>query len=116
MTRAFLIAATLLAVTAAIPQPADARNRDRHHDGWGNDWENRRDARRAGVVAGVVTAGVVSAAASNNVQNRYAECLMATGYDYACERQRYYDEQDARRNVRRSAVVAGVATRAIVRD
>jgi hypothetical protein len=126
MTRVAIFTAALLASAIAFAAPADARRHHHrpphgnwdngHNNGWHNDWENRRDARRAGVVAGVVTATVIGAAAQEEVREQYRECMMATGYDYMCERQRYEDAQRARRGTRRAAVVVGVTTRAIVRD
>lgn len=116
-------AVRLLAVFAAIgtvvAAASDAEARSRrysHHDDWHDRWENRRDARRAGIVAGVVASGVTRAAAQDRVERHYQECLYATGYDYECERQRYWDEQQARRTARRTGVVVGLTAREIVRD
>lgn len=126
MKQRLLLAAAMLVSATVVATPADARRSkhssshsdwdDGRHNGWHNDWENRRDARRAGVVAGVVTATVVGSAAQAEVREQYQECVMATGYDYECERRRYDDAQRARRGTRRAAVAVGVTTRAIVRD
>jgi Ni/Co efflux regulator RcnB len=119
------LAAALIATVATplLASDADARRRDRdryhghHHGGWQNDWENRRDARRAGIIVGATTSAVAGAAASNRADQRYQECLYASGYyDYDCERRRHYDEQQARRNARRAGVTAGIITREIVRN
>ena len=126
MNGRILFAAMALISGLVVTASADARRPERprpphggwnnNNNGWHNNWENRRDARRAGVVAGVVTAGVVGAAAQAEVREQYQECMMATGYDYFCERQRYEDAQRARRGTRRAAVIVGATTRAIVRN
>lgn len=104
-----------LAIGAVAAVPVEAR-RDRHHDNWHDRWENRRDARRAGIVAGLVAGGIARSAAEQRVERRYEECVYATGYDYECERARYWDEQRARRGARRTAIIVGVTTREVVRD
>jgi hypothetical protein len=111
--------ATCLVLALAATMPAEARKRDRYHDGWGDRydyWENRRDARRAGVVAGVVASGIARGAAAANADDHYAECMMNWGYDYECERRYYEERRDARRAGRAVGVTAGVITREIVRD
>ncbi|HEY2256645.1 MAG TPA: hypothetical protein VGI11_13490 [Variovorax sp.] len=89
-----------------------------HHwnNHWHNDWDNRRDAQRAGVVAGVVAGGVAGSAARNRADQRFAECMFATGYDWACDRRRFDDEMRARESARRTGVIAGVAAYSIVRN
>lgn len=123
-----MIGLVIAAVAGAILLPsggASARDRSRdrawqhhhhhHHHHWDDRHKNRRDARRAGVVAGVMVNGVANAAGRAEVNRRYEDCLMATGYDYECERRRYYDEQQSRRGARRAGVAAGVVTHSIVR-
>lgn len=109
--------AVLVTSVGMTASDAEARKRPHHdHDSWHDRWENRRDARRAGIIAGVVTSGIANAAGQGRVEQRYQECLYATGYDYECERMRYYEAQNARRNARRAGVVMGLTARAIVRD
>lgn len=118
MTRGMFLAVALVTGLAVLaPDLGDARPR-RHHDhsDWHDRWENRRDARRAGVVAGIVVGGMARASANAAAERRYEECLYATGYDYECERMRYYDESRARRAGRRAGVAAGMVTYGIVRD
>jgi hypothetical protein len=117
------IFATLLVAVAAgaslTPQTAVARDRyyhdHRYHDRWHHEYRNYRDARRAGVVAGVVVGGVAEAAARDRAEERYRDCVMATGYDYECDRRRQEDEYRARRAGRRAGVVSGVVAHDIVR-
>lgn len=116
---AFLTAAgAAIAWAALVPADVAEARKDRHHshDEWRDRWENRRDARRAGIVAGVVASSVTRAATQERVEQRYADCVYATGYDYECERRRYYDERQARQDARRTGVVVGLTARAIVRD
>ncbi|MDM0073203.1 hypothetical protein QTH90_02340 [Variovorax sp. J2P1-59] len=113
-------AIVLLAVLGAGHSEAQRHGqRHRHHNNWNNhwhnDWDNRRDARRAGVVAGVVAGGVAGSAARSRADQRYSDCLWATGYSWECDRRRFNDEMRARESARRAGVVAGVATYAIVR-
>lgn len=111
----WLVALCVVATLAAAD--AEAQRRRHHNDNhWHDRWENRRDARRAGIVAGVVAGSVARGAAQQRVEQRYEDCLYATGYDYECERMRYYDERNARRAARRTGVVVGITTHAIVRD
>lgn len=104
---------TMAALTASAPADAKSRNR---YDSWEDRRENRRDARRAGIVAGMVAGGIARSAANDRAEQRYQECVMASGYDYECERRRYEDEMRGRRAGRRSAWVVGVTAREIVRD
>lgn len=113
MSRLSLVMLAALAGVAFQSSPLSARDRDRdyrdyRHEGrWAHEYENRRDARRAGIVAGAVREGVAEAA----TEHRYQECMMTSGYDYACEQQRYRDEAHAHRAARRTAVVVGAAVR-----
>lgn len=114
MRRLAFAAAALIVLLG--PVSAEAR-RDRYdNNSWQERRENRRDARRAGVIAGAVAGSIAGAAARNQAEQRYQECLYATGYDYECERRLDYDRRDARRSARRSAWVVGGITREIVRD
>lgn len=112
--------AILLLVLAAGASDAQRRHGRHHHHGWDNhwhnDWDNRRDARRAGVVTGLVAGGVAGSAARSRADQRYADCLWATGYSWECDRRRFEDEMRARETARRTGVVAGVAAYAIVRN
>jgi len=114
-----LLSLVLLACLADAAA-ADARRRPsrphHHHEGWHDRWENRRDARRAGVLTGIIVSGVAGAAARSEAEQRYRECLYATGYDYECDRRRYYDDMRARRVARRSGAAAGAVAWGIVRD
>lgn len=101
---------------AILPSQADARRKHHHNDDWYERWDNRRDARRAGVIAGVVASGVSRAAQNERIEDRYEECMLYSGYDYECERRRYYEEQRARANARRTGWAVGVVTREIIRD
>jgi hypothetical protein len=114
MIRPFLAAALVVATLGA--SAADARRDRWDDDSWQERRENRRDARRAGVIAGAVAGSIASAAARDQAEQRFQECLYATGYDYDCERRLDYDRRDARRAARRSAWVVGGITREIVRD
>lgn len=80
------------------------------------DQQNRRDARRAGVGAAIVASGVSRAIANDRIEQRYRECLMATGYSAACDQRRFEQEIEARQTARRKGLVAGIVTREIVRD
>jgi hypothetical protein len=110
-----LLAIALVAVVFGA-SAAEARRDRWDNDSWQERRENRRDARRAGIIAGAVAGSIASAAARDQAEQRYQECLYATGYDYDCERRLDYDRRDARRSARRSAVVVGTITRQIVRD
>ena len=127
MIRPAIFATLVLAIAATVPLAsetamADRYRRDRYyhdrdyHDRWRHEYRNYRDARRAGVAAAVVTGAVVESAAHDRAQERYRECVYATGYDYACDRQRYEDEYRSRRAARRAGVIVGATTHAIVRD
>jgi hypothetical protein len=115
----------LLALAAGDSDAQRHGSRHRHHNNWNNnswnnhwhnDWDNRRDARRAGVVTGVVAGGVTGSAARSRADQRYRDCLWATGYSWECDRRRFDDEMRARESARRAGVVAGIAAYAIVRN
>lgn len=91
-------------------------NNNHWNNNWHNDWDNRRDAQRAGVVTGVVAGGIAGSAARSQADQRYADCLFATGYSLACDRRRFEDEMRARERARRTGVVAGLAAYSIVRN
>lgn len=131
--RGRLIVAVLVVL---VPGHADAKSRDSKN--WVDRLENRRDARRAGIVAGAVTAQVAGAANRGRADREFRECqdnvalagqaqfgpyddpaysdyaARRAGYD--CEVQRYEARADGRRAARRTAVVAGIVTREIVKD
>jgi len=76
-----LLLATVALAALLGPVAAEAsRDRDRYNN---NDWEdrreNRRDARRADIVASVVVGGIASSAARKRAEQRYQECVYATG-------------------------------------
>lgn len=133
-------AAVVLALSAVPPMAGPASAGSRNQKNWIERAENRRDARRAGVVAGVVTAQVAGAAGRGRADKAFRECrenldAMTSGErdihgnpvdpyaDYAarragydCEVQRYEARADGRKAARRTAVVAGIVTREIVKD
>jgi hypothetical protein len=96
MRRPLLIALVVLATGVGIIESAAARD-----DYYYND---RRHDRRQAVVAGAVRHEI----ASDRAEARYRECMRGGRYDQECDRQRYYDEQEARRKGRRTAVAVGV--------
>jgi hypothetical protein len=102
----------LVASAALLPRVADASR----NSYWQEVREDRRDARRAGVVAGAITYGVVRSAQREEVRDEEDDCIRDTGdYDY-CDRLADREERQDRRQARRTAVVLGATTRAIVRD
>jgi hypothetical protein len=103
-----LLGSASLATAKRYP-PSYWEQRDR-------DMDNRRDARRAGLAAAVVASGASRAVQSDRIEERYRECMLATRYDEACDRQRLEQQLEARRNARRKGLVAGIVTREIVRD
>ncbi len=116
--RALAVVAAACVMAVGATAPADARKRDRDY-GWNNQydrWENRRDARRAGVIAGAVASGIARSAAASNADEHCRECIVATGYDEACERRYCEERRDARRSGRAVGVTAVLITREIVRD
>ncbi|TPE60509.1 hypothetical protein FJQ54_10925 [Sandaracinobacter neustonicus] len=130
--------ATVLAALPPVTAHADAKSKDEKN--WVERVENRRDARRAGIVAGAVTAQVAGAANRSRADRDYQQCqdnvataqsvaqqangqpadpnadyaAQRAGYD--CEVQRYEDRADGRRAANRTAVVAGIVTREVVKD
>ena len=98
MRKPLLIALVALAAGLGVIQSAAAR------DYYDDRYDDRRHDRRQAVVAGAV----VHAAASERAEARYRECMRNGRYDQECDRQRYYDEQEARRKGRRTAVAVGV--------
>jgi hypothetical protein len=93
MRRPLQLALVALAASAGIIGAASAR-----------DYEDRRHDRRQAVVAGAVRHEI----AEDRAESRYRECMRGSQYDENCARQRYQDEQDARRKGRRTAVAVGV--------
>jgi hypothetical protein len=109
-----LQAAVLVLVAAAALAPGVAQAR---RDGyWDEVREDRRDARRAGVIAGAITYGVVRSAQQQDVREEEDDCIRDTGdYEY-CDRLGDREERQDRSQARRTAVVIGATTRAVVRD
>lgn len=95
MRRPLLLALVALAASAAPIQVAFA---DDHY------YNDRRHDRRQAVLAGAVRHEI----AEDRAEQRYRECIRGSGYDRECERQRWYDEQEARRKGRRTAVAVGI--------
>jgi hypothetical protein len=93
MKRSLVLAVVALAAGAGIVETVSAK-----------DYYERHEERRQAVVAGAVSHGVASARA----EDRYRECMRGSGYDDNCARQRYRDEQDARRKGRRAAVAVAI--------
>lgn len=135
--RALLFILVVLAAFPSMPGAAEAKSKSSRN--WVDRLENRRDARHAGIVAGAVTAQVAGAANRGRAEREYRECqsnaaAMAgdaqagayadpayseyaarrAGYD--CDVQRYEDRASGRRAARRTAVVAGIVTREVVKD
>lgn len=67
-------------------------------------YDERRHDRREAIVAGAVRHEI----AENRAEAHYRECLRDGRYNRECDRQRYYEEQEARRKGRRTAVAVGV--------
>lgn len=94
MKRPLLLALVALAAGAGNIQIASARDY----------YDDRRHDRREAVVAGAVRHEI----AQDRAEAHYRECLREGRYDRECDRQRYYEEQEARRKGRRAAVAVGV--------
>ena len=94
MRRPLLLALVGLAASAGTIELASARDY----------YDDRRHDRRQAVVAGAVRHEI----AEDRAESRYRECMRGGRYDQECDRQRYYDEQEARRKGRRTAVAVGV--------
>jgi hypothetical protein len=99
-----------LASSAGLIETASARD---YYDnrGYGNYnnrgygyYDDRRHDRRQAVVAGAVRHEI----AEERAEARYRECMRGSRYDQECDRQRWYDEQEARRKGRRTAVAVSV--------
>lgn len=95
MRRPLLLALVALAASAGIIESASA------DDYYYND---RRHDRRQAIVAGAVRHEI----ASERAEAHYRECKRESGYDNYCDRQRWEEEQQARRKGRRTAVAVGV--------
>jgi hypothetical protein len=102
-------ALVMMLLAALSAGPATARDPyDRYQD--------RSEARRAGVIAGAVTYGVVRNIQDSDDREDREACYRNThDYDY-CDLREYRDDQQERRQARRTAVVVGVGTTAIVRS
>jgi hypothetical protein len=109
----------VLILIALVALSSNALAWKRHHNNnnnWGDNYENRRDARRAGAIAGAITYNVVRSNQNQRTYENREDCLQYTNdYDY-CTHQSYQDERENRRDARRTAVLVGATTRAIVRD
>jgi hypothetical protein len=81
-----------VAASAGIIESAIARDSD-----------SRRQDRREAIVAGAVRNKV----ATERAEDRYNECMRGSTYDEGCARQRWEDEQDAKRKGRRTAIIVG---------
>jgi hypothetical protein len=111
--KAWIRTIAMLLVASLAIGTADARSR---HDRWDDYRDDRRDARRAGVIAGAVTYGVARSVQNERNDDNRDDCIRDTGnYEY-CDRRAYREERDDRRDARRTAVVIGAATTAIVRS
>jgi hypothetical protein len=97
MRRPLLIALVALAAGVGVVESVSARD---YYD----DYNDRRHDRRQAVVAGAVRHEI----AEERAEARYRECMRGSRYDQECDRQRWYDEQEARRKGRRTAVAVGV--------
>lgn len=100
MRRPLLLALAALAASAGIIESASARDYYDNRD----YYEDRRHDRRQAVVAGAVRHEI----AEERAEARYRECMRGSRYDQECDRQRWQDEQEARRKGRRTAVAVGV--------
>ena len=92
MRRPLLLALVVLAAGAGIVESAGA-----------DDYKSRREVRREAIVAGAVRNKV----ATDRAEDRYRDCVRGSGYDQDCDRQRWEDEQEARRKGRRTAIIVG---------
>lgn len=113
-----LLKGLLLIALAVISSNAlaDKRQNNNNNNNWGDNYDNRRDARRAGAIAGVITYDVVRSNQNQRAYENREDCMQnINDYEY-CDNQSYQDERDDRRDARRTAVIVGATTRAIVRD
>lgn len=92
MSRPLLLCLLAVTAVAGIIPPASAR-----------DYDDRRQDRREAIVAGVVRNKIVT----ERAEDRYKECMRESRYDEDCARQRWEDEQDARKKGRRAAIIVG---------
>ena len=92
MSRSLLLALAGLAASACIIESASADNH-----------KNHRQERREAIVAGAVRNEI----ATERAEDRYRECMRGSSYDDDCARQRYQDEEEARRKGRRTAIIVG---------
>lgn len=105
-------------VVSALPAHADGGRLDRTgfwRDRY-DDYQNRRDARRAGLAAAIVVSGISRAVQQDQIAQRYSECMRNGRYDLYCDRQRFWEQQEARKRAKRRALMTGVIVRGIVRD
>jgi hypothetical protein len=92
MRRPLLLAFVALAAGAGVIESASAR-----------DYDSRRQDRREAIVAGVVR----NKYATDRAEERYRECMRGSRYDEDCDRQRWEDEQEAKKKGRRAAIIVG---------
>jgi hypothetical protein len=114
--KALLSTLAALAVLSSAAPALAKRYPPGYWDQRDRDEQNRRDARRAGLGAAVLASGVSRAVANDRIEQRYRECLMATGYNAECDQRRFEQQLEARQTARRKGLVAGIVTREIVRD
>ena len=98
MKRVLTFSLAALAIGAGSIESASARDfyGDRYYD-------NRRESRRQAIVAGAIRNKI----ATDRAEQNYRECMRESGYDRECDRQRWEDEQDARKKGRRAAIIVG---------
>ena len=92
MKRTLVLALVALAASAGMIESASAR-----------DYDSRREVRREAIVAGVVRNKV----ATERAEQDYRECMRGSSYDQDCDRQRWEDQQQARKKGRRTAIIVG---------
>lgn len=112
----FLQVILLIALCALSSNALAGKHHHNNNNNWGDNYDNRRDARRAGAIAGAITYNVVRSNQNQRAYENREDCMQYTNdYEY-CDRQAYQEERDNRRDARRTAVIVGATTRAIVRD
>lgn len=92
MRRPLLLALVALAAGAGIIESATA-----------SDYDSRRQDRREAIVAGAIR----NKYATDRAEERYRECMRGSRYDQDCDRQRWEDEQEAKKKGRRAAIIVG---------
>ena len=92
MSRSLVLALVALAASAVMIESASA-----------DDHKNHRQERREAIVAGAVRNQI----ATERAEDRYRECMRGSSYDEDCARQRWQDEEEARRKGRRAAIIVG---------